>query len=122
MIGVSAYRIVQEALTNAYKHGPERTAEVELDYGRDALRIRVANPVAGEAAGPSGDGHGLIGMRERLAEVGGSVQLERENGRFELVATLPAARDRADRPGALDGSDATSPAAALTRASDRGRP
>ena len=117
-----AYRVVQEALTNAYKHGPERTAEVELDYGWDALRIRVANPVAGEAAGPSGDGHGLIGMRERLAEVGGSVQLERENGRFELVATIPAARDRANRPGAVGGSDATGPAAALTRASDRSRP
>lgn len=87
--GPTAYRVVQEALTNAYKHGPERTADLELTYSADTLTIRVTNPVTDAAPSSNSDGHGLVGMRERLAEIGGTLSLDRSNSRFELTATLP---------------------------------
>ena len=62
---VAAYRIVQEALTNAAKHAPGTPATVTINYGPSSLALRVANPTAGAATADTVGGHGLIGMRER---------------------------------------------------------
>jgi signal transduction histidine kinase len=76
---LTAYRIVQEALTNVRRHAPGASVDVELRYGDDALRVRVQDngpgpPFADDAAGHSEPaGHGLAGMRERAAMAGGRV-------------------------------------------------
>jgi signal transduction histidine kinase len=88
-----AYRIVQEALTNARRHAPGAAVDVELQYSRDALRVLVRDN--GPGAGPSGGaGHGLVGMRERAATVGGSVRAgAAPGGGFLVEAELPAKPD-----------------------------
>ena len=68
-----AYRILQEALTNAARHG-DGSAEVELAYRPDALEVSVANRLPREPANHTGGGHGVIGMRERAALLGGSLE------------------------------------------------
>ncbi|MGW7477851.1 sensor histidine kinase [Nonomuraea muscovyensis] len=91
------YRIVQEALTNALKHGgPGVLALVELVYGGPDLVVRVTDDGRGAAAPRSPDGHGLIGMRERVAMYGGAVSAEpRPGGGFEVLARLPVPVTRA---------------------------
>ena len=86
----SAYRILQEALTNAARHG-EGSAQVDLAVGEDALEFTVANPVGRGQAGRDGDGHGVIGMRERAALLGGSLEVNATHGHFEVHARLPLA-------------------------------
>ncbi|HET6704698.1 sensor histidine kinase [Amycolatopsis sp.] len=86
---LAAYRIVQEALTNAGKHGTERRAHVVLTYADDVLELTVTNPARPGHRGP-GTGHGLIGMRERATTAGGSCTAgPRADGHYELRATLP---------------------------------
>jgi len=86
---LAAYRIVQEALTNAGKHGTERRAQVDLAYRGDRLELTVTNPARPGHRGP-GTGHGLIGMHERAASAGGSCQAAlRADGRYEVRAVLP---------------------------------
>ena len=86
---LAAYRIVQEALTNASKHGTHAVAEVELTYTDAALQVAVRNPARAGRRGP-GTGHGLIGMRERADAAGGtfSAGLTAEQT-FTVQATLP---------------------------------
>jgi signal transduction histidine kinase len=92
-VDLSAFRIVQEALTNVVKHaGPARTT-VRLAYGTDALELSVVDDgeqaVHGGAAAAPG-GHGLIGMRERTALFGGSLAAgPRDERGFEVRASLP---------------------------------
>jgi signal transduction histidine kinase len=84
-----AYRILQEALTNAARHG-DGSAQVELAYRSDALDVSVDNPlprVPDDDAG--GGGHGVIGMRERAVLLGGRLEAGRTGGRFRLHAWLP---------------------------------
>jgi signal transduction histidine kinase len=81
----AAYRILQEALTNAARHGRGR-AGVEIAYGDDAVEITVTNPAAVDA---DGEGHGLVGMRERAALLGGTLETATSNGHFRLRARLP---------------------------------
>ena len=97
-IDLSAYRIVQEALTNSLKHAGPAQATVRVRYGRKALEVQVWDDGRGaprEAADPNGraegDGHGLIGMRERVALFGGSLEVgTRRPGRgFLVAARLP---------------------------------
>jgi signal transduction histidine kinase len=91
-VGLSAHRILQEALSNVMKHSPGAPVRVEIDYGPGALRLRVVNgpgvgprPVAG-----SGGGHGLVGMRERVAMLGGELAAGPEpDGGYAVAATLP---------------------------------
>jgi signal transduction histidine kinase len=71
---LAAYRIVQESLTNAIRHAGPATAAVCLSYGADELRIEVADTGQGPPAGAASAGHGLAGMRERAATVGGTLQ------------------------------------------------
>jgi signal transduction histidine kinase len=89
-----AYRILQEALTNAARHG-DGSAAVELAFGRGVLDVTVANPIGPDRPGrPAGGGHGVIGMRERAALLGGSLDVAARNGSFELHARLPFADGR----------------------------
>ncbi|MEU4242633.1 histidine kinase [Actinoplanes sp. NPDC026619] len=86
---VAAYRIVQEALTNASKHGTDRHAEVRVEWTGNELTIAVANPARPGHAGP-GTGHGLIGMHERAESADGSVTSgPRPDGTYEVRVTLP---------------------------------
>jgi signal transduction histidine kinase len=92
-IALAAYRIVQESLTNTRKHaGPVASATVTLRYSGDALVLAIADDGRGDPGGavPGATGHGLTGMRERVAACGGSVAAgPRSGGGFEVVATLP---------------------------------
>jgi signal transduction histidine kinase len=85
---VSAYRIVQEALTNALRHGTDGSADVALSWRDDCLRIRVSNPVRGHAVSGAG-GHGLLGIRERVALFDGRFSAGLDGDRFVTVAELP---------------------------------
>ncbi len=87
---LAAYRIVQESLTNTRKHaGPVASASVLLRYSADALELTITDDGRG-APVPDGAGHGLTGMRERVAMFGGSVAAgPRPGGGFEVIATIP---------------------------------
>ena len=91
-VDLSAYRIVQEALTNVLKHSAQADVRVVLDYSDDALGVTVTDdglPGPLESAEP-GAGHGLIGIQERVAVVGGEVTAgPRPGGGFEIRARLP---------------------------------
>jgi signal transduction histidine kinase len=90
---LAAYRIVQESLTNTRKHGgPRATAQVTLRYLEDALLLRITDDGQGAAAASDGAGHGLTGMRERVAIYGGWVQAgPRPSGGYHVTARLPFA-------------------------------
>ena len=89
-VELAAYRIVQEALTNARRHAPGAAVDVELRYADDALRLRIRDNGPGQAARYRA-GHGLLGMRERAAAVGGSLQTgDAHGGGFCVEAELPA--------------------------------
>jgi signal transduction histidine kinase len=87
----AAFRIVQESLTNALLHGRGETM-VQLSYGGEALDIAVTNPIAPEAR-TAGGGHGIVGMHERAALVGGTFETSRDDGVFRVRAQLPYARE-----------------------------
>jgi signal transduction histidine kinase len=90
-VELAAYRIVQEALTNTRRHAPGTAVDVELRYSGDTLRLRVRDNGPGPSA--SGSGHGLLGMRERAATVGGSLRTgPAPGGGFLVEAELPAAK------------------------------
>jgi signal transduction histidine kinase len=88
-VDLSAYRIVQEGLTNALKHAGPARAIVTVRYGPGALDLEVADDGRGMASSDGG-GHGLVGMRERAALFGGTLQAgPRVEGGYALHATLP---------------------------------
>ncbi|MER8007290.1 sensor histidine kinase [Streptomyces sp. NPDC094149] len=89
-VGAAAYRIVQEALTNAVRHaGPEPAVRVELYEADGALRLTVTDDGTGPTPGTA-PGFGLVGMRERARSVGGTLDAgPREAGGFEVRAVLP---------------------------------
>jgi signal transduction histidine kinase len=84
---LSAYRIVQEALTNALRHGADGSASIRLGWRSDRLDITVSNPV--DPAAASGEGHGLIGIRERVALFGGTCRVGVVDRRHVTSVTLP---------------------------------
>ncbi|MGH3388506.1 MAG: sensor histidine kinase [Actinomadura sp.] len=88
---LAVFRIVQEALTNTLKHGgSEASAQVTLHYGDESVEVRVRDDGRGAAAVDDGQGHGLIGMRERAAMYGGSARAyPLPGGGWEVVARLP---------------------------------
>jgi signal transduction histidine kinase len=89
-IGLAAYRIVQEALTNALKHAGPAHAAVAVRYAAGALELEVTDDGRGAAPAGDGRGHGLIGMRERAALYGGTVEAgPAEHGGFAVRARLP---------------------------------
>jgi signal transduction histidine kinase len=87
----AAYRIAQESLTNASRHGTGAAA-IAIELGPDALTLRVANPVTEDAEARPGGGRGIAGMRERAKLLGGTLQAGRNGSRFELRAQLPYGR------------------------------
>jgi signal transduction histidine kinase len=94
-VDLSAYRIVQEALTNALKHAGPARARVLLSYRDDELELEITDDGAGSGDG-SGSGHGLIGMRERVSVYGGELQAGRQpGGGYALRARLPLGSARA---------------------------
>ena len=98
-VDLSAYRIIQEALSNAMRHAPGAAVQVKLYYGDAALVVEVRNDhcppgtsTAAEQDGVPGDGggHGIIGMRERATMLGGHLQAgPTEKGEFLVTAALP---------------------------------
>ena len=97
---LAAYRIVQESLTNTRKHaGQVSSASVVLGYSPDSLVLTISDDGRGDLGGsamPGAPGHGLTGMRERVAMYGGSVTAgPRAGGGFEVVAVLPLTPARA---------------------------
>jgi signal transduction histidine kinase len=86
----AAYRILQEGLTNASRHGDAGTVRVDINFGETALGLCITNPAVAESAIPRGrTGHGLVGMTERAALLGGGVDTKRDNGIFSVRARLP---------------------------------
>jgi signal transduction histidine kinase len=85
-----AYRILQEALTNAARHG-NGSAEVLVSFQPATLELIVTNPVGAPAARQDGTGHGVVGMRERADLLGGSLDAAAQGGRFRVRARLPVA-------------------------------
>jgi signal transduction histidine kinase len=90
-VELAAYRVVQEALTNTVKHASGATADVVVDYAVDHLRVEVTD--TGGHPSPtlsSGNGRGLIGLRERLALYGGTLQTgPRPRGGYRVKALIP---------------------------------
>jgi len=102
-LDLSAYRILQEALTNVLRHAPGGHTRVVVDYARDGVDLSVHN----DAGRPSGQprlaaratgGHGLVGMRERAQMFGGTLQAGAVDGGFEVRAHLPTTRHTAGVP------------------------
>jgi signal transduction histidine kinase len=99
-VELAAYRIVQEALTNARRHAPGAAVDVELHYTGDELRLRIRDngpgPPSGAAAPGPEHGHGLLGMRERATAVGGELRTAAApGGGFLVEASLPAKAEAA---------------------------
>jgi signal transduction histidine kinase len=91
-IELTAYRIVQEALTNARRHAPGAAVDVELHYLDGALRLRVRDNGPGPPEAVPASGHGLLGMRERAAMVGGTLRAgPAPASGFLVEAELPTA-------------------------------
>ncbi|MEU4770799.1 histidine kinase [Micromonospora sp. NPDC023644] len=89
----TAYRIVQESLTNITRHAAAATASVRIDYGPDALAIRVDDDGRARPGTAPVPGVGLLGMRERVTALGGRLRAEpRDEGGFTVHAELPVGR------------------------------
>jgi len=85
-VGVTVYRIVQEALTNAYRYG-DGTATVDVHEAGGLIYVSVTNPLGDSLRGAAvGTGLGLVGMRERVASCGGKLAIESTNGQFQVTA------------------------------------
>jgi signal transduction histidine kinase len=92
-VDLSAYRIVQEALSNAARYAPGTTVQVDVRYGGERLRLSVRDDGTAtdrEPVEPAGGGHGLVGMRERVAMLGGRFSAgPHDDGGFAVEAELP---------------------------------
>ncbi|MFC4945581.1 sensor histidine kinase [Pseudonocardia sp. GCM10023141] len=94
-LGLSAYRIVQEALTNVVRHAGATTVTVEVEHGRSALTVSVTDDGRGSGRADAPGGHGLLGMRERVAVYGGTLvagPVEPPRQGFRVRAVLPLQR------------------------------
>jgi signal transduction histidine kinase len=90
-VELAAYRIVQEALTNARRHAPGAAVDVELRFTDEVLWLRVRDNGPGPPCDTAASGHGLTGMRERAAAVDGELRTgAAAGGGFLVEATLPA--------------------------------
>jgi signal transduction histidine kinase len=88
-VDLTAYRLVQEALTNTMKHARANHADVVVSYGDDEVELTISDDGLGGADGDSG-GHGLVGMRERVSVYGGELEAgPLAEGGFRLRARLP---------------------------------
>jgi len=94
-VGLIAYRIVQESLTNVVRHARARSVMVSLCYEPVVLTVSITDDGVGAHRSQNGNGgHGMTGMRERAASVGGRIEVgDRPEGGYRVVATLPTAAD-----------------------------
>lgn len=89
-VSFTAYRIIQESLTNALRHGMDGRANLRLEYTRDTLVIEITNAVRSGISGSGKPGHGHVGMSERAAAINGTIQIgPRGDGTYRVRATLP---------------------------------
>lgn len=89
-IDAAACHAIQEALTNAYKHAPGGVANLLVERTRAHLRVQVDNAIARALEPGPGTGTGLVGVRERIASVGGSLRVGQQPGdRYQLLVTIP---------------------------------
>ena len=96
MAATTAYRVVQEALSNVVRHAPGARTHVSVESLAGDLVVSVENEPPSEvaAAEAAGGGHGLIGMRERATLLGGTVDYgERPGGGYRVLVTLPLGSD-----------------------------
>ncbi|WP_277439316.1 histidine kinase [Streptomyces sp. SPB162] len=99
-VELSAYRIVQEGLSNALRHAPGAATRVEIGYVLGGLGLRVVNgPATGEVRPSHGAGHGVLGMRERVSMLGGEMTAEpTAEGGYEVTVFIPVAADPKPEP------------------------
>ncbi len=91
-LALTAYRVVQEGLTNVMRHSAAGRAEVALIWADDVLVVQVADDGPARVPAAATDGHGMVGMAERVALVGGTLRAgRRSDGGFEVLARLPLA-------------------------------
>lgn len=97
---LAVYRIVQEGLTNALRHGSrEHAVDLEFDWSDSSLSVTITNDLTGAMVSPNSAGHGVPGMRERASLAGGTFAAGAgTNGRFRVRATLPADRSLPTAP------------------------
>nr|WP_202462130.1 histidine kinase [Streptomyces sp. SID8374] len=107
-VELSAYRIIQEALSNTLRHAPGATARVEIAYVLGGLGLRIVNgPPRGLVKPSPGAGHGITGMRERVAMLNGEMTAATtEDGGYEVAVFLPVppAESEPDEPAAAPGA------------------
>ncbi|MFD0143634.1 MULTISPECIES: sensor histidine kinase [unclassified Streptomyces] len=98
-VELSAYRIIQEALSNVLRHAPGAGAKVEVSYVLGGLGLRIVNGPARGLVKPSpGAGHGITGMRERVTMLNGEMTAEAtEDGGYEVTAFIPVTREEMDQ-------------------------
>lgn len=93
---IAMYRVVQEALTNAMKHAPGSPISVDLAFEEDAVRATIENPFIEPEPDPDRrvdrGGYGLLGMHERVAEVGGSVHAGQKDKSWRVIVSVPVSR------------------------------
>ncbi|MGH2995207.1 MAG: sensor histidine kinase [Gaiellaceae bacterium] len=95
-VDLTAYRIVQEALTNALKHARPARAHLTIRYGREALDLEITNDGRRAPRNGEGTGHGLVGMRERVALYGGEFEAGPQRaGGYAVRARLPVEAESA---------------------------
>ena len=93
-VGLAAYRIIQESLTNAHRHGNGPRAVLRVDHRPGTLSIEVLNALSADRPATGRRGHGTIGMRERVTAAGGSIQIgPTGDGQFRVQVTLPTLGD-----------------------------
>lgn len=99
---MATFRIIQESLTNAHKHGSAGTADMHVTYSAEGIAIAIVNPAnvpEARIAGSVGYGLGLVGMRERVAAIGGNVHAGPEGpNAFGVHAFIPAPVGVEDQP------------------------
>ena len=96
---LSVYRVIQEALTNVIKHAAASSAHVTISYRPDSVTVEITDQGSPGPPGRAGSGHGIIGMRERAASVGGSLQTgPAPGGGYRVFAALPAGGTVPDPP------------------------
>ncbi|MFI2354194.1 sensor histidine kinase [Streptomyces anulatus] len=121
-VELSAYRIVQEALSNSLRHAPGASARVELGYVLGGLGLRVVNgPPRGLVKPSPGAGHGITGMRERVAMLNGEMTAgTTEDGGYEIAVFLPVPLSDGPEPRGTAGSAADATGDADTVVVERG--